>query len=139
MDKFNLHTQKAYKSTPPSNCDIPIIAKLSEAYRMWNSFLIYLPKITRFTLGKKIDNLFTDCLAIALRASYKPKDKKADTIKELNARFDMLKFFLKLLWEIKAIDTNKLTAISAPLAEIGRMIGGWMKLYKKETPPFGRE
>jgi hypothetical protein len=104
---------------------------LGETYRLWHSFLIHLPKITRFTLGRKIDNLFTDCLETALRASYQPKDQKGETIKELNARFDMLKLFLKLLWEIKAIDTNKLTAISAPLAEIGRMIGGWMKLYKK--------
>ena len=140
MDQFNLHTQKAYMSTnPSSNCDTPIISKLSEAYRLWNSFLIHLPKITRFTLGRKIDNIFTDCLEIALRASYQPKDKKEETIKELNARFDILKFFLKLLWEIKAIDTKKLTAISDPLAEIGRMIGGWMKLYKKETPLFKGE
>jgi hypothetical protein len=92
--------------------------------------LVHLPKITRFTLGEKIDNLFSDCLGIALRASYQPKDKKAETIKELNAKFDTLKFFLKLLWEIKAIDANKLTIISAPLAETGKMIGGWMKFYK---------
>ncbi|MCD4693746.1 four helix bundle protein [bacterium] len=131
MNQLNFHTQKAYKSTPPpNNCDIPIIAKLSEAYQLWHSFLIHLPKITRFTLGKKIDNLFTDCLEIALQASYQPKNKKSDTIKKLNAKFDILKFFLKLLWELKAIDTNKLTAISTPLTEIGKMIGGWMKFYK---------
>lgn len=81
-------------------------------------------------MGAKIDNLFTDCLETALMASYQSKDKKADTVKELNAKFDVLKLFFKLLWEIKAIDTGKMTALSAPLAEIGRMIGGWMKLYK---------
>jgi len=94
---------------------------------VWHSFLIHLPKITRFSLGKRIDDLFVDCLEIALRASYQPKDKKAETIKELNAKFDALKFFLKLLWEIKAIDASKIAIISAPLAEAGKMIGGWMK------------
>lgn len=92
--------------------------------------MIHLPKIIRFTLGAKIDTLFTDCLEIALLASYQPKDEKANIIKQLNTKFDMLKFFIKLLWEIKAIDTNKLTALSTPLSEVGKMIGGWMKFYK---------
>jgi len=90
-----------------------------------------LPKTARFSLGKRIDNLFVDCLEIALRASYQPKNEKEEAINELNAKFDALKFFLKLLWEIKAIDASKLAALSNPLAEIGKMIGGWMKLYKK--------
>jgi hypothetical protein len=101
--------------------------------------LVHLPKTTRFTLGRKIDNIFTDCLETALRASYRPKGEKAEALEELNAQFDLLKFFLKLLWEMGAIDTSKLAAMSAPLAEIGRMIGGWTKLCKKETLPGGRE
>ena len=117
--------------TPPrSNDDIPIISKLSEAYQLWHMFFIHLPKTVRHTLGEKIDNLFTDCLELALIASYQSKLEKESTVKQLNTKFDMLKFFIKLLWEIKAIDTNKLTALSTPLAEVGRMIGGWMKLYK---------
>ena len=89
-----------------------------------------MPKTVRHTLGEKIDNLFTDCLELALLASYQSKLKKENTVRQLNTKFDMLKFFIKLLWEIKAIDTNKLTVLSTPLAEVGRMIGGWMKLYK---------
>lgn len=43
---------------------------------------------------------------------------------------DSLKFFLKLLWEIKALDNKKYTTLSIPLAEIGKMIGGWMNTLK---------
>ena len=35
----------------------------------------------------------------------------------------------------KEIDTNKLTALSVPLTEVGRMIGGWMKLFKENPIP----
>ncbi len=115
---------------PRDNGEIPIISKLSEAYRLWHTFFTHLPKTVRHTLGEKIDNLFTDFLELALVASYQTKDEKETTVKQLNTRFDMLKFFIKLLWEIKAIDTNKLTALSNPLSEVGRMIGGWVKLYK---------
>lgn len=127
MAQFNLHTQtnNAYAQE-----DIPIIANLNEGYKLWHSYLIHLSKITRYTLGEKIDNLFTECLEIALLASYRPKDKKLELIEQLNAKFDTLKFFVKLLWEIKEIDTNKLTSLSIPLTEVGRMIGGWLKLFK---------
>jgi hypothetical protein len=131
MNQLNLHISKEVSLTPPrNNCDIPILSKLSEAYQLWHTFFTHLPKTVRHTLGEKIDNLFTDCLELALLASYQSKLKKENTVRQLNTKFDMLKFFIKLLWEIKAIDTNKLTVLSTPLAEVGRMIGGWMKLYK---------
>ncbi|HLC69674.1 MAG TPA: four helix bundle protein [Patescibacteria group bacterium] len=128
MAQFNFHTQAHNTYTQE---DIPIIAKLNEGYKLWHSFFVHLSKITRYTLGEKIDNLFTDCLEIALLASYRPKDKKQELIEQLNAKFDTLKFFVKLLWEIKEIDTNKMTALSIPLTEVGRMIGGWIKLFKE--------
>jgi len=128
MAQPNFHTQSL---SVHKQEDIPIISKLNEAYKLWHSFLIHLPKITRYTLGEKIDRLFTDCLEIALLASYRPRDKKLELIEQLNAKFDTLKFFIKLLWELKEIDTNKMTIISIPLTEVGRMIGGWMKLFKE--------
>lgn len=131
MSQTNFHNQNVSVHTQEG---IPIIARLNEAYKLWHSFLIHLPKITRYTLGEKIDRLFTDCLEIALLASYRPREKKLELIEQLNAKFDTLKFFIKLLWEIKEIDTNKMTAISIPLTEVGRMIGGWIKLFKEPVP-----
>lgn len=113
--------------TSHNNSDIPILAKLGEAYKSWHLYIQHVPKITRFTLGAKINNLFTECIDLALLASHQPREKKAETIELLNNTFDSLKFFLKLLWEVKAINTNVFTQISTQLAEIGRMIGGWMK------------
>ncbi len=37
----------------------------------------------------------------------------------------MLKFFLQLSWEIKALDTKKYSVLSEKIDEIGKMIGGW--------------
>jgi len=71
-----------------------------------------------------------------LYAGYTEKKEKLIVIKKLSVKFDALKFFLKLLWEIRALDNKKFTSISVPLAEVGKMIGGWLKLFKTETPPF---
>ncbi|HAL50526.1 TPA: hypothetical protein DDY56_03905, partial [Candidatus Uhrbacteria bacterium] len=60
-------------------------------------------------------------------------NKALETIEKLSAKFDTLKYFIKLLWEMKEIDSGKLSSITIPLTETGKMIGGWIKLYK-QTP-----
>lgn len=109
---------------------LPIIVELGVCYKLWHEYLVNLPRHTRFTLGEKIDNAFVDCLEMALMAGYAAPDKKAEIIRRLSVKFDTLKFFLKLLWEIKALDNKKYSTISVRLNEIGKMIGGWMKFVK---------
>lgn len=71
-------------------------------------------------------------------AGYSSRENKPEVVQKLSAKFDTLKFFLKLLWELKEIDNNKISAISAPLTEIGKMIGGWLKIIKTTPLPFGK-
>ena len=106
---------------------MPIVIKLHESYKQWHGFLGALPRLTRYTLGVKIDNLFTESLELALLAGYAARPKKPDIIDRLSSKIDCLKFFLKVLWELKGIDTKKYTALSRTLEEIGKMVGGWMK------------
>ncbi len=125
MSQLNFHN-----SLPGAN-DTPIIAKFNESYKLWHDFLQHVPRLTRFTLGSKIDNLFTECLELSLLAGYSAKEAKLPIVQKLSVKFDALKFFLKLLWEIKALDNNKYIALMNPLTEIGNMIGGWMNSLKK--------
>jgi len=62
-----------------------------------------------------------------LSAGYAKREEKIILVKKLNLKFDQLKFFLKLLWELKSLDNNKYAIISANLSAIGKMIGGWLK------------
>jgi len=114
-----------------SQNDLPILTKLSEAYKLWYSFISRLPRLTRFSLGVKIDNLFTDCLELALLAVYTNREEKLKIIQKLSAKLYCLKFFLKIIWEIKSLDHKKYAALSLPLAATGKMIGGWMNILKK--------
>ena len=118
---------------PVSN-DLPIVTKLNISYKLWHGFLTTLPRLTRYTLGTKIDDLFTACLELALLAGYATRTEKYVAIQKLSIKLDVLKFFLKVLWELKMIDNQKYTLLSVPLAEVGKMIGGWLASLKKETP-----
>ena len=97
---------------------------------MWHSYFNNLPRHTKFTLGTKIDNLFTDCLELSLTAGYTKKEEKGKLILKLSTKFDALKFFLQLLWEIGGINNKKYSDLSQQLSVIGRMIGGWINSPK---------
>lgn len=101
---------------------------------------MHLPRLDRYSLGIKIENLFTETLELTLFSGYSPKTQKLAMVYKANIKLDALKFFLKILWEIKALDNKKYILISQPLAEIGKMFGGWIKQLQKETlPKNGRE
>jgi len=101
--------------------------KLVEAYKIWHDFFLHFPRLSRYTLGAKIDAIFTDCLELLLLAKYSDKNNKLLLINKAVTKFDSLKFFLQIAWEIKALDNNKYLHLSKPLSEIGRMLGGWRK------------
>ena len=127
----NLFHKTSFNHPPPDVIgELNILTKLSAAYKIWHEYLTNLPRHTRFTIGAKIDNLFTDCLELSLFLGYAPKEQKFSILIKLSAKFDSLKFFLKLLWEIKAIDNKKYNHLSIPFSEIGKMIGKWLKTFK---------
>jgi hypothetical protein len=111
--------------------ELPILTKLNAAYKLWHGYLIHLPRHTRFTLGTKIDNYFTDCLELSLYASYSSQPHKTAFVRKLSAKLDCLKFFLKVAWELKALDHKKYIAVSTQLAEVGKMVGGWLRILAK--------
>lgn len=116
-------------SNPPPNAleQLPILQKATDAYKLWHSFLPHFPRLSRYTLGAKINTIFTAILELILTAKYADKSQKLNWINQSIVKLDSLKFFLKIAWEIKALDNKKYIRLSEPLSEIGKMIGGWRK------------
>ena len=104
---------------------------------MWHNFLPHLPRLSRYTLGVKIDELFIDILEISLTAQYTKREDKLAFLKQLNRKFDSLKFFITLLWEAKGLNENKFAQLSHKLSSAGIMLGGWIRRIEppqKDTP-----
>jgi hypothetical protein len=115
--------------SPPPDRNFSILQKLTDAYLLWHGFLNQLPRLTRYSLGAKIDNLFTETLELILLAKYSNKDNKLVLLNKAIAKFDTLKFFLSILWQSKSLDNNKYLRLSKTLAEIGKIMGAWKKLF----------
>ena len=111
---------------------MPILTKITETYKFWNVILPNLPRPTRYTLGEKIDNLFTDFLELILQAAYSTPARKRGVLEKASLKLDKLKFFLRLMWEIKGLNDKKYILLSRLLSEIGKMLGGWQKQLMKQ-------
>lgn len=112
---------------------LPVIQKLTAAYKLWHEFLPNFPKTSRYTLGEKIDSLFLEVTELAFLASYFYKVQKIPYVQKAIEKLDLLKFFLQIAWELKALDNKKFILLSEKLNEIGKMLGGWLRQLAKEN------
>jgi hypothetical protein len=69
-----------------------------------------------------------------LLAGYANRAEKQTAVFKASAKLDVLKFFLQIAWEMKCLDHKKYAAISSPIHEVGRMIGGWQKAIQNNPP-----
>jgi len=100
---------------------------LIRAYKTWHEFLPHIPKDARYTLGTKIDSSLIETIEATFIASFLAKEKKSPYVQRAATKLDLAKFFLQVAWEIKALDNKKYAIISEQLAEVGRMLGGWLR------------
>ena len=114
--------------------DLPVLLKITAAYQLWHGFLPQIPRLTRYSLGEKINQLFIEIIELTLVATYASKERKFEIVKKASVKLDTLKYFLQIAWNIKAINTKRFTALTSPISEAGRMFGGWKKQLQKETP-----
>ena len=110
--------------------------KTADAYKLWHNFLPHIQRLTRYSLGEKISLLFIELIELIFTAGFAAKENKAVIVKKASLKLDLLKFFMQIAWELKAIDNKKFAELAALLVEIGRMLGGWQKQLIKETPPI---
>ena len=121
-------------STPPPRL-LPVLQKIKTAYVLWFGYYQTLPKIQRYSLGQKIDNLFVEIIEAVATASFLLKKEKLPYVRRAIQKLDALKILLMVLWETKTLDNKKYTALSAPLEEIGKMLGGWNGQLTKQNSP----
>lgn len=130
MDQSNFHS--SFNNQASSS--LPIIGKLTEAYKRWQDFLPNFPNPSRYTLGSKIDTFFIEVIESVVISTHLAKEEKLPYLNQATTKLDLLKFFLQIAWQIRAIDNKKYLILSGDLDEIGRMLGGWIRDLKKKLP-----
>lgn len=89
------------------------------------------PKIKRYTLGQELDRQALICLEILL--SVPTQGDKLAALKTLSIKIDLIKILLRLSKDNQCIREKDYLSLQTKLAEIGRMLGGWIRASKNPT------
>ena len=113
-------------------------------YILWYNCYHTLPKLHRHTLGQRIDTLFIEIIEAISTAAFLSREEKQPYVRLAIRKVDTLRILLMILWETKSLDNKKYIALSEPLDEIGKMLGGWhgqllKQMQVKKTPPLNKE
>ncbi|OGG48394.1 hypothetical protein A3G63_02540 [Candidatus Kaiserbacteria bacterium RIFCSPLOWO2_12_FULL_52_8] len=111
-----------------------MLERLKTAYILWYGYYQTIPKTHRYTLGGKIDELFVETIEAISSATFLAKTEKQPWVRLAIRKLDTLKVMLLVLWETKSLDTKKYVALSVPIEEIGKMLGGWNGQLGKTQP-----
>lgn len=107
--------------------EIPIIQKIKELYKLFYGYLALFPKKDKYALGVKCELYVIATMELLLSAGSAPKEEKRELIKQANVKFDALKIFLRLAYELRLLDAKKNINLQTYIQEIGRMLGGWQR------------
>ncbi len=90
-----------------------------------------MPKLVKYSSGEKINVLFTDVIELLLTAGFAAKEQKLAVVQKASIKLDVLKFFLQVVWELKALNNKQFAELSQSLVEVGKMLGGWQRQLNK--------
>lgn len=123
VKQVHTHTHTAY------GLDIPIFTKLYDFYNLLTHAISSFPKTKRYTLGQEIDRQIL--LSIEILLSIPLKDEKISALKNLGVKIDLLKILLRLAKDNQCLSEKDYLLLQTNLAEIGRMLGGWIRSQAK--------
>jgi len=106
---------------------LPIINKTYDAYKTIIDLNNKLEKRWRYSLGLSLENSVLECMEILVMAKGAPKPLKAGYLLKAVAKLEVCTLKLRLLLELKLVNETKIFQLQANIAEIGRMLGGWLK------------
>lgn len=114
-----------------NDSDMPIFKKTYDLYKTFYGYRLSIPKQDRYTLWQKCESLLLEVLEGILLAGQQFKAEKVPTLERASVNLNLLRVFVRLVKDVKALDSKKYVIIEANLDEIGRMLGGWLKSMKE--------
>jgi len=126
---------KSSFESPPRRVLPSVLEKIKSTYIVWHGYYNTLPKTQKYTLGNKVDNLFTDLIETVSTAIFLKQADKLPFLRQAIRKLDTLNIFIMILWETQSLDEKKYITLSLSLNEIGKMLGGWYGKLDKENSP----
>jgi len=123
--------ENSHKYNGQFNMDVPIFKKTYDFLKEFYVFELDLPKKDRYTLGQRCENCLLGILEGIIIAAQAEKSEKLKSLIAVSNKVDLLKVFIRLAFDTKALNEKRYIICQNHLQEIGRMIGGWIKSVRE--------
>src|SRR3989344_5770754 len=107
---------------PPPRKISGIMAKILSAYVEWNDIIRHIPKMRRYSLGVKIDIIFSDIIELVSLAQFSSKESRKFILEKAVTKNDCLKFMLYAILELKGIEDKHFFSLAPKIEEVGKML-----------------
>src|SRR3989338_4934996 len=114
---------------------IPIFAKAYDLYKLLGSWRGGIPKQDRHALWQRAEERMLAIIEGLLRASQQPSGQKVAILETVSVDLNVLRVFLRLAKDTRAIDLKKYTQAQIQRDEIGRVLGGWLRSLRSGSKP----
>lgn len=80
-----------------------------------------------YSLGTSTENSVLELIELLVMAKNAPKTLKSGYLIKASASLEVATMKIRLLLEFKLVNETRIFQIQSNLAEIGKMLGGWLK------------
>lgn len=87
----------------------------------------HIEKRFKYSLGASLEKSILDLLGELIMAKNAPKPMKLSYLLRASAHLETSTLKLRLFLELKLANETKIFQTQSKLAEVGKMLGGWMK------------
>src|SRR3989344_125619 len=111
---------------PPPQQSASLVQRLCELFSLFHTCFKVFPKSDRF-LGQKVETVILEILELLLSASYSDRQTKHILLKKASEKVDLLKYLIRIAFEIKALNLKMYINLEENILIIGKMLGGWIR------------
>lgn len=105
------------------------------ALEKWYQFLLWLtpavekfPRSQKFILGDRIQGAALDVLERLIEATYSREARPL--LAAANLGLEKLRFLFRIAADLRLVDLRRYEFAARAIDEVGRLVGGWMKVQR---------
>jgi four helix bundle protein len=123
------------KHTKEKVSGLPILEKTYELILWLYPTVNKFPKSQRFVLGQRIENGVLKIVEeiIEMRVIV-GREEKLKQLQKISTEMDKTRMLIRISKDLKFIKTSQYIFATEKINEMGKMLGGWIKIYQESKP-----
>lgn len=113
--------------------ELVLIPKTESYIKYMLNIIFKLPRTEKFNIGNEYKETMYKMLEDILMLTKVDIDKKLTYINRIDARLNMQRIFLRIMYENRWIDEKKFSYSMGLVDELGKILGGLLKAYAKNN------